>query len=286
MFAQVPMNFLADGGSADVVMTGTWSDKALSEARALAEAREAGTGMVDGAYVRIPTQAELDLSPDARYVHITTNNTVVGTQFRYVPDTAGVPLVADMSSDIMSAPIDVSKFGLIYAGAQKNLGPSGVVMVIAERSFLESASEAIPSIWRFATHAAKDSLLHTPPTFSIYLVRNVLDWLVEQGGLTAIAERNRVKAETLYGAIDASGGFYRCPVHEDARSSMNVVFRLPSEALEEAFLAEAADARLIGLRGHRIVGGIRASIYNAVSVEGVERLVALMERFRKTAPAA
>lgn len=278
MFALIPMNFISEGGSADYLMTGAWSDKALAEARCVGRAREAGSGKVDGAYLRVPTQNELALDAEAKYVHFTTNNTIVGTQFHELPFTSA-PLVADMSSDIMSKPIDVSRFDLIYAGAQKNLGPSGVVMLIAKKAFLASASKRIPKIFRFAAHAEKESLLHTPPTFAIYLVRNVLAWIVEQGGLPAMAERNAAKSSALYAAIDGSGGFYRCPVEVDARSVMNVVFRLPTEELEQAFVQEAQQGGLIGLAGHRSVGGIRASIYNAVSLEGVERLTTFMAEF-------
>jgi phosphoserine aminotransferase len=278
MFGLVPLNFLSDGGSADFVMTGTWSDKALAEARLVGQARVAGTGETDGAYTSIPTA--LDLDPGAVYVHITSNNTVVGTQFARFPDTGAVPLVADMSSDIMSRPIDDwSRFGLVYAGAQKNLGPSGVVIVIAAKAMLERCSKRIPKIFRFSSHAEKASLLHTPPTFAIYLVRNVLDWIRSEGGVAEMARRNEEKARRVYAAIDGSAGFYRCPVQREARSQMNVVFRLPTEALERAFLDEAETAGLIGLKGHRSVGGIRASLYNAVSVEGVDRLLEHMRRF-------
>lgn len=280
MFALVALNFLSEGGSADYVMTGVWSDKALSEARCVGQARVAGTGAVDGVYRRIPAREELDLDPAAAYVHITSNNTVVGTQFRSFPSTGEAPLIADMSSDIMSRPLDIPRFGLIYAGAQKNLGPSGVVLVIADKALLARGSPRIPQIFRFSAHAEKQSLLNTPPTFSIYLVRNVLEWIEDEGGVPEMARRNAEKARLVYEAIDESEGFYRCPVDEDARSVMNVVFRLPSEPLEERFLEAAVEERLVGLRGHRSVGGLRASLYNAVSLDGAGRLVELMRRFR------
>lgn len=283
LFATVPMNFLSPGKSADYVMTGSWSRKALDEARIIGKARPAGSGEVGGKWTRIPAESELVLDPDAAYVHITTNNTIEGTQFSAYPDTRGVPLIADMSSDICSRPLDVARFGMLYAGAQKNLGPSGLVLAIIERGLLARGSTAIPTIFRFKTHADADSLYHTPPTFSVYLMRNVFLWIKAQGGLAAMERRNREKAEALYAAIDRSDGFYSSPVEESARSWMNVVFRLPGEALEKRFAEEATAAGLVGLRGHRSVGGMRASIYNAVSVEGVRRLTAFMAEFAKKA---
>lgn len=282
MFGLLPLNFLGPGCSADYVMTGAWSDKALAAARTIGRAREAGHGRVDGTYRRVPGPTELDVDPDARYLHYTANNTIVGSQFPGVPESP-VPLVSDMSSEIMARPLDVARFALIYAGAQKNLGPSGVVLVIAERDFLARGSADIPEIFRLSSHAAKDSLLHTPPTFAIYLVRNVLDWILEQGGVEAMALRNREKADRLYAAIDGSGGFYRCPVEPESRSVMNVVFRLPTPELEARFVEEATEERMIGLKGHRSVGGIRASIYNAVSLAGVERLTGFMADFARRA---
>lgn len=277
MFASVPMNFLTEGKTADYVVTGTWSEKALGEAKLVGEAREAATGKRDGQYVSVPKT--IDVTPGAAYVHMTTNNTISGSQFHFVPEVSA-PLVADMSSDIMSRPLDVSKFGLIYAGAQKNLGPSGVVVGIVRRDWLDAASTKIPKILRYKTHVDKGSLFHTPPTFAIYLMRNVLAWIRDNGGLTAMQARNEEKANALYGAIDSSDGFYRCPVDADARSQMNAVWRLPNEDLEKAFVAEAAEAGLVGLKGHRSVGGIRASIYNAVEPAAVGRLVEFMSAFR------
>jgi phosphoserine aminotransferase len=281
LFAMVPMNFLPKGKVADYVNTGAWSEKAYKEAKLIGEARIAGSGYVSEKPVHIPKQSELDLKKDAAYVHITTNNTIEGTQFRTFPDTAGVPLFADMSSDIMSRPIDTKKFSLIYAGAQKNLGPSGVVLVVIDKALMASGATNIPTIFRFKTHGDNDSLYNTPPTFGIYLMRNVLLWLKEIGGMEAMGKRNKEKADELYSAIDGSNGYYRCPVEVDARSEMNIVFRLPSEELEKKFVAEADAEGLVGLKGHRSVGGIRASCYNAVSVEGVRRLTSMMKTFRE-----
>lgn len=280
-FATVPMNFLLPGQSADYVLTGVWSKKALSEAQLIGKTRVAGTGEVGGQFVRIPSQAELELDPSAAYCHITSNNTIAGTQWHQFPDTGGVRLVADMSSDIMWKKIDVSKFALIYAGAQKNIGPSGVTMVIVDKAWAQAASETIPIIFRFRTHVENDSLYNTPPTFGIYIAKLVLEHLKATGGLDATEQRNREKGRVLYGAIDGSGGFYRCPVEVEARSLMNVVFRLPSEALEERFVKEAEALGMIGLKGHRMVGGCRASTYNAVSVEGVARLADFMGEFAR-----
>ena len=277
MFAFVPMNFLTEGKTADYVLTGSWSDKALEEAQLVGHARAAGSGKVGDRYVRIPEV--LDLSPGAAYVHITSNNTIAGTQYTAFPKT-DAPLVADMSSDIMSRPVDVARFGLIYAGAQKNLGPSGVVLAVVRRDWLSAASTKIPKILRFKTHVDKQSLYHTPPTFAIYLMRNVLQWVRDHGGLEGMAARNAAKARALYEAIDASDGFYATDVEVAARSEMNVVWRLADEGLDKAFLAEATAAGLVGLKGHRDVGGVRASLYNAVELEGVERLVAFMKGFK------
>ena len=284
IFATVPLNFLTEGQSADYVVTGSWSQKALDEAQRVGRARIAGSGEVDGRFVRIPQGAELELDPAAAYLHLTSNNTIAGTQFPAfdaVCSQAQVPVVADMSSDILSRRIDVGAFGLVYAGAQKNLGPSGVTLGIADKAWLERASTAIPRIFRYATHVEKDSLYHTPPTFAVYLVKLVLDWIEAQGGLEAIERTNDEKARRVYEAIEASGGFYRSPVESSARSKMNVVWTLPSEDLDQRFVKEAQAAGLVGLKGHRSVGGIRASIYNAVTLDGVGRLVDFMAEFAR-----
>ena len=279
-FAMLPMNFIPDGGSADFVNTGTWSQKAIKEANIIASCRVAGSSE-EGGFTRIPKQAELDLDPSASYVHITSNNTIKGTQYHEFPDTAGVPLVADMSSDILWRPIDANRFNLIYAGAQKNIGPSGVTIAIIKKSWLEKANENLPSMLAYTTYSAKNSLYNPPPTFAIYMVRNVLEWLKEQGGLAAVEKTNRAKGDLLYGVIADNPDFYTCPVAEDSRSYMNVVFRLPSEDLEAKFVAEGKAAGMVGLKGHRSVGGCRASIYNAMPLEGVQVLAGFMEEFAK-----
>ena len=279
-FAMVPMNFIPAGGSADYVNTGAWSQKAINEANIVATCRVAGSSEEDD-FTRIPKQAELDLDPDATYVHITSNNTIKGTQYHVFPDTGNVPLVADMSSDILWRPFDANSFHLIYAGAQKNIGPSGVTVAILRKSWLDQANENLPTMLRYATHSAKNSLYNTPPTFAIYMVRNVLAWVKEQGGLTAMEKTNRAKGDLLYGVMAGNPDFYRCPVAEDSRSYMNVVFRLPSENLEAKFVAESKAAGMVGLKGHRSVGGCRASIYNAMPLEGVQVLASFMEEFAK-----
>lgn len=282
-FALIPMNFLHVGKSADYVMTGVWSEKALDEAKLVGTARVAATTRNgDGKYTRVPTQAELQLDANAVFAHTTSNNTIYGTQFHALPDTGAVPHICDMSSDFLWRPLDVSKFDFIYAGAQKNLGPSGVTVAIARKSFLAQGRKDLPKILRYQTHAENDSLYNTPPTLAIYLVRNVLEWLDGQGGLAGMERRNRAKADALYGAIDRLAGFYAAPVEKASRSVMNIVFRCPSEALDATFVAEAKKANMIGLKGHRTAGGIRVSAYNAVSLEDIETLVSFMEQFAKS----
>lgn len=280
-FAMLPMNFIPKGGSADYVNTGTWSQKALKEANIVATGRIAGSSEEEG-FARIPKQEELDLDPNAAYVHITSNNTIKGTQYHAFPETGSVPLVADMSSDILWRPFDANRFHLIYAGAQKNIGPSGVTIVIIRKSWLERANPDLPTMLTYGTYAAKDSLYNTPPTFAIYMVRNVLEWLKDNGGLPAMEATNRAKGDLLYTVFDESSGFYRSPVATDSRSYMNVVFRLPTEELEAKFVAEAKAADMVGLKGHRSVGGCRASIYNAMPLEGVQYLADFMKEFART----
>jgi phosphoserine aminotransferase len=281
-FAMVPMNFLPRDGSADYVLTGTWSEKALDEAKLVGTPRVAATTIgPDKRYLRIPKQAELQLDPEAAYVHITSNNTIFGTQWHAWPQVGQVPLVADMSSDFLWRPTDVSRFALIYAGAQKNLGPSGVTVVIIRKDFMGTGRKDIPKILRFTTFAENNSLYNTPPTFAIYLTRNVLAWIEEQGGLVAMERRNTEKAELLYNALDRMSGFYRAPVEKAARSTMNIVFRLPTEELDDRFVAEAKKQRMVGLKGHRSAGGIRVSAYNAVSPGDIRTLVSFMESFAK-----
>jgi phosphoserine aminotransferase len=282
-FAMVPMNLLPAGKSADYILTGGWSEKALEEAKLVGQVRVACSTAEGGKYTRIPTQRELELDSAAAYVHMTSNNTLFGTQWFDFPDTGSVPLVCDMSSDFLWRKFDVDRFGLIYAGAQKNAGPSGIVIVIARKDLVEGGRKDIPKIFRYKTHADNRSLYNTPPTFSVYLMRNVLAWLKDQGGLAAMEKLNREKGRVLYGAIDAAPDFYRAPVEKKSRSLMNVVFRLPTEALEEQFVSEAKKAKMVGLKGHRSVGGIRVSTYNAVSLDAVQALVAFMGDFMKKA---
>lgn len=281
-FAQIPMNFLTPDRSADYLMTGVWSEKALDEAKYYGKPRIAGTTInADKKYTRVLKQAELQLDPSAAYVHMTSNNTIYGTQWHTFPEVGGVPLLADMSSDLLWKPIDVSKFAMIYAGAQKNVGPSGIVLVILDKAFMGKGSTNIPKIFRYSTYAENNSLYNTPPTFSIYLCRNVLAWIQSVGGLAQLERWNREKGELLYGAIDKHAGFYQAPVEKASRSYMNVVFRLPTEALDDTFVAEAKKAGMVGLKGHRSAGGIRVSMYNAVTVDNVKTLVGFMEQFVK-----
>jgi len=281
-FAQVPMNFLPPDGSADYILTGVWSEKALDEAKIIGKPRVAGTtALADKRYTRVPKASELQLDPKASYVHLTSNNTIFGTQWHQFPDVGNVPFVVDMSSDFMWRPTDISKFAMIYAGAQKNIGPSGVVVVIARKDFIAKGRKDIPKILRYSTHAENNSLYNTPPTFGIYLIRNVLAWMKSVGGLKQIEAWNQEKASVLYGALDRLSGFYTAPVEKESRSTMNVVFRLKDEATEDKFVAEAKKAGMVGLKGHRSAGGIRVSTYNAVTVDNVKALVSFMEQFAK-----
>lgn len=281
-FAMIPMNFLHPGKSADYLVTGVWGQKALAEASRIGTARAAADSVeADGRYVRLPTPEELSLDPKAAYVHLTSNNTVFGTQWRTYPDTAEVPLVADFSSDFLSRPVDFSQFKLSYAGAQKNLGPSGVVVILVDREWMKTARNDVPTILSYATHGKANSLYNTPPTFSIYLMRNVLRWLEAEGGPAAMAQRNAEKARVLYAALEACAPVYRLPVKREDRSEMNVVFHLTDASREEAFLKGAEEARLVGLKGHRSAGGMRASIYNAVEPSDVEALVSYLRDFAK-----
>jgi phosphoserine aminotransferase len=280
-FAVVPMNLLPAGKSADYVLTGSWSQKAYKEAKTVGTVRVAATTEKDKKFGRIPSQKELDLDPNAAYVHITTNNTIFGTQWQDFPDTGNVPLVADMSSDIAWRPIDVSKFGLIYAGAQKNLGPSGLVVVIVKKELVAAGRSDIPVIFQYRTHSENNSLYNTPPTFSVYVLRNVLDELKKAGGLSAVEKVNREKAKLIYDVIDERSDLYASPVEKAARSTMNVVWTLKTPELEAEFLEEAKKRNMIGLKGHRSVGGMRASIYNAVTLEWCKALAELMKGFKR-----
>ena len=279
-FAQVPMNIAADGQRADYIVNGHWGEKAASEAALYAASYIAASSKEDG-YRSIPDRASWDLDPKAAYVHITTNETIHGVEMRDIPDVDDAPLVADMSSDILSRPLDVSKFGLIYAGAQKNIGPSGLVVMIVRADLLQRHPRPLPRIFRYAEYAAADSMLNTPNTWGWYLAGLTFEWLKEQGGLAEMGRRNRAKAESLYQAIDGSGGYYSNRVEPAARSRMNVIFNLHDAALEPTFVAEAAEAGLLALKGHRALGGIRASIYNAVPIEGVRALCGFMAEFRR-----
>ncbi len=290
LFAQVPMNFLPQGMSADYVVTGAWGEKAVSEAKVAgkmlgAQMRvAASTGTGDGkekAYARVPEDAEIKPDPKAAYLHYTSNETIHGVEFHHVPNAGNVPLVCDASSDFMWKKMDVSKFSLVYAGAQKNVGPSGIVVVLAKKDFVAQGRADIPKIFQLRTVAENDSLYNTPPTFAIYLIRNVMRWLKSEGGLDAIEKRNLEKAKAVYDALDARADFYKLPVEKNSRSVMNVVFRLRSEALEEKFLAEAKKRKMVGLKGHRSVGGMRASLYNAVPLEWARALAELITVFAK-----
>ncbi len=275
-FAMAPMNLLSDGRSADYVVTGSWSKKAIKEAKILGQAHVAGTSE-EANFTYIPK--DLDLTPDATYVHITSNNTIAGTQYHTFPDTDGVPLAADMSSDFLWRPFDVAPFGLIYAGAQKNVGPAGVTLVVVRDDMLEKCRDDIPTLLKYKTHVEKDSLFNTGPCFAIYMVRNVLQWVKDLGGLPAMEARNREKAELLYGLLDERADFFKCPVAKEDRSVMNVVFRLPTEDLEKQVVQEAQDKGFIGLKGHRSVGGMRVSMYNAMGPDGVKALVDFLRTF-------
>jgi phosphoserine aminotransferase len=277
MFSAIPMNLATADSTVDYVNTGAWSKKAIGEARRYCKVVNVSADEVASNYSTVPAQAALKLSPDAAYFHYTPNETIGGVEFDYVPVTKA-PLVADFSSTILSRPIDVSKFGLIYAGAQKNIGPSGICVVIVREDLIGKARPGTPSVWDFKAMADEGSMLNTPPTFGWYFAGLVFKWLKKQGGLAAIEQRNRTKAETLYGFIEGSG-FYKSPVAKNARSWMNVPFTLAKPELDKQFCTEAAKAGLVNLEGHRSVGGMRASIYNAMSIEGVEALVKFMKEF-------
>jgi phosphoserine aminotransferase len=278
-FSMVPMNLLGAGQTADYVDTGSWADKAIKEAKKVGNVNITGSTKADN-YTRIPTPGELKLTADAAYVHITTNNTIEGTQWKTLPDVGAAPLIADTSSDMFHGPLDVGRFGVIYAGAQKNLGPSGVTLVIVRDDLLARSAANLPTFLNYRIHAENNSLYNTPPTFGIYILGLTMKWLKSKGGLQGIKQINERKAGKLYAEIDRTG-FYRGTAAKDSRSLMNVTFRLPSEELEKAFEKEATAAGLDGLKGHRAVGGMRASIYNAFPEEGVDALVDFMKEFEK-----
>jgi phosphoserine aminotransferase len=277
-FSLVPLNLATPQSTVDYVNTGHWSHRAIAEAGRYCKVHVAGDAGDD--YTRVPPQSELRLSADAAYAHYTPNETIGGVEFGYVPDTRRVPLVADMSSSILSRPIDVSKFGLIYAGSQKNIGPSGLVVAIVRDDLIGHARTETPRVFDYKAIADNQSMLNTPPTFAWYMAGLVFKWLKRAGGLAAVGERNRVKAQTLYAAVDASQ-LYKNTVAKDARSWMNVTFTLNKPELDAAFLTETAAAGLHGLKGHRVSGGMRASIYNAMPLAGVEALIAFMREFER-----
>lgn len=278
-FTMVPMNIYQDGKPADVIMTGAWTQKADKEIKKLGKTRIVATSEAEN-FNHIPEINEADFNPDASFVMTTSNNTIFGTQFKSFPNTGNVPLVCDMSSDILSRPIDVNQFGIIYAGAQKNIGPSGITIVIIRKDLAERAAETLPTIFQYRTHIKNKSLYNTIPTFPVYVVGLVLEWLKELGGLSAIQTINERKAKKLYDAIEASS-FYYCPVKADSRSLMNVVFRVTGdvEELEAKFVKEAEQVGISGIKGHRSVGGLRASIYNAMPEKSIDALIEFMNSF-------
>ena len=278
-FSMVPMNLLTAGSTADYIDTGSWADKAIKEARRVGTVHVTGSTKADN-YSRIPAQRELQLTPGAAYVHMTSNNTIEGTQWKSLPDVADAPLVSDSSSDIFSRPIDIARHGLIYAGAQKNLGPAGVTLVMIREDLLARSSDTLHTMLDYRTHVKNDSLYNTPNTFGIYILGLTMKWLRSLGGLSGIAAINERKAAKLYGEIDRSG-FYRGTAQKECRSLMNVTFRLPTAELDKTFEQEATSAGLDGLKGHRLVGGLRASIYNAFPESGVDTLVAFMHEFER-----
>ncbi len=286
-FTMAPMNLCLPGKPVDVLHTGTWTAKAIGELKK-GILHHIAASTESEKFSRLPRRDEMKFSPDASYVHICTNNTIEGTQWTTLPETGpesrNVPLVADMSSDIASRLVDVKKFGLIFAGAQKNLGPSGVTIVIIRKDLAERADKNLPTLLQYRTHIKENSLYHTPPTFAVYVVGLVLEWIESEGGVQGMEKRNEAKANLLYDTIKTSGGFYHCPVENGSRSRMNVVFRVAAggESMEKQFANEAAAAGLVGTPGHRSVGGMRVSLYNSVTLEAVEALTGFMREFQRT----
>lgn len=281
-FAMVPMNFLTKDKKAGYILTGSWSKKAFKEAKLFGDAYIVANTEEDKKFRRIPKQEELKIQPDSVYIHITSNNTIFGTQWKTFPDVGNIPLIADMSSDILSRKFDVNKFSLIYAGAQKNLGPAGVTIVIIKKEMLSYANENLTTMLQYKTHVENDSLYNTPPVWCIYMVKLVLEWMEREGGLEKIQQINEQKGKLLYGLMDKYPDFYRTTVDDDSRSLMNVTMRLPNEDLEKEFIDKATKAGFVGLKGHRSVGGIRVSMYNALPLEGIEKLVEFMEDFKNS----
>jgi phosphoserine aminotransferase len=281
-FDLIPLNFIPDGGSAAYVDTGEFASKALKECQIVARAHVAFSSKEEK-YCRVPKMNEIKYPGDVAYLHICSNNTIEGTQFQEFPETGKVALVADMSSDIASRRLDFKKFSLIYAGAQKNLGPAGVTLVVIRDEYLATAKKGLPSMFSYKTHADNKSLYNTPPTFGIYIMKLVLEWIKGKGGLAGVEKVNMAKKDLLYGAIDGAPDFYKGTAEKASRSMMNVTMRLPTEDLEAKFIADAKKEGLLGLKGHRSVGGIRFSIYNAVTLEDIQKTVDFMDRFRKSA---
>jgi phosphoserine aminotransferase len=279
-FSMVPMNLLTAGMTADYIDSGSWADKAIKEAKKIGTVNVAATTKAEN-YSRLPRQEELKLTPGAAYVHMTSNNTIEGTEYKELPRVGDVPLVSDTSSDMFSHPIDVSRHALIYSGAQKNMGPAGVTVVIIREDLLARSQKSMPTMLNYAVHAENGSMYNTPPAFAVYAMGLVMKWLIGQGGLKAIAQINERKAHKLYSEIDRTG-FYRGTAAKDCRSLMNVTFRLATEDLEIAFVKASTAAGLDGLKGHRSVGGMRASIYNAFPEDGIDALVQFMQEFERT----
>jgi phosphoserine aminotransferase len=279
-FAMIPMNFLGNGQVGAYVDTGTWSTKAIKEAGILGNMHLAASSKEEG-FTRVPKPGEIAYPDNTAYLHITSNNTIKGTQYHQFPDTGDVPLMCDMSSDIASRKIDFSRFSLVYAGAQKNLGPAGVTLAIIRDDLLAKCKDGLPSMFSYKTHAAKNSLYNTPPCFAIYIMKLVMEWVKNQGGVEAVEKINIAKKDIIYRLIDQYPDFYKGTVEPDSRSWMNVTMRLPSEDLEKKLIADGKAAGFVGLKGHRSVGGVRISMYNAMPLEGVEKLADFMERFRK-----
>jgi phosphoserine aminotransferase len=281
-FALIPMNFIGDGQMAAYVDTGEFAFKALKECQIVAKTHIAFSSKEEK-YRRVPKMNEIKYPENVYYLHICSNNTIEGTQFHEFPNTGNVPLVADMSSDIASRHLDFKKFSLIYAGAQKNLGPAGVTLVVIRNDFLAKGNAGLPTMFSYKTHADNKSLYNTPPVFGVYIMKLVLEWIKSKGGLAGVEKTNTAKKDLLYGAIDAAPDFYKGTAEKDSRSWMNITMRLPSEDLEAKFIADAKKEGLLGLKGHRSVGGIRFSIYNAVSLEDIQKTVDFMNNFRKSA---
>ncbi|MBD3232209.1 MAG: 3-phosphoserine/phosphohydroxythreonine transaminase [candidate division Zixibacteria bacterium] len=278
-FAYIPLNFMHGGKAGAYIDTGTWSTKAIKEAKIIGDMHLAASSK-DAEYRFIPKQKDIDLPNDAAYLHITTNNTIKGTQYHYIPETGGIPLIADMSSDILSRRMDFNKFDFFYAGAQKNLGPSGVTLVVIKEHMLSKIKDGLPTMIDYRTHCEKKSLFNTPPAFGVYVMKLVLEWIKDRGGLDAVEDVNRQKKDAVYEVMDEHSDYFKGTAEKDSRSWMNVTMRLPNEDLEKKFIAEGKEAGFIGLKGHRSVGGIRVSLYNAVTLEGAQRVAEFMENFK------